>query len=242
MWSLLENRPETRALYTDDATETSDKLPFSIRQAMGNFPFEIDFTSYDNPGGYKEFFGMIGKISKTPEQRAVWTRWWKLPVSTADATPKKHTHLTLFKLFQALADSEAEILVLVQNEILAKEDVDSVPQPEPAPERSPVEVKQEVMEVDEPVTLRVHPRTATPAVIGAPNGATPDSISRSIESASLVLARINANIRKQTADRLKAEMCSNKRVSFMETTAGMRHPPVIDPLEGILNILKKYTK
>jgi hypothetical protein len=242
MWALLKDRPETRALYADDKTETADKIPFSVRQALANFPFEIDFTSYDNPGGYKEFFGVVSKIvSKDPELKTLWSKWLKLPFVVTDGVTKKHTNPSLFKLFQTLADTEAEILVQVQNEMLAKEDEEEAPEPIPEPEPIPViEVKQEAMDVDEPTTMRVRP--SQNAAKAAAFETAPVSGVRIAESPTDILRRINANILKQTTANVKTMRLPAERVTFKQATGSNTNRPLHDPVLGIRAILQGYQK
>ena len=245
MWALLENRPETRALYAEDATETADKIPFSLRQALGNFPFEIDYTSYNNPQGNKELVGVIGKvIGKNPELKLLWNKWLKLPFVGPDGATKKHTNPSLFKMFQFLADIEAEILVQVQNDILAKEEADVTSAPIPVTDFVPevkVEEDQDVLIVDEPTTMRVtRPKEEVKTSAPEPN---PVSGMKIAESPASILRRINAGILKQKTDNSKSLRLPEERVTFKDTTfSSSANKQPYDPLGGIQAILRGYQK
>jgi hypothetical protein len=238
MWLLLKDREDVRNLYTGDTPDTADELPFSVRQSLGNFLFEIDFKTYDKPEGFKELFNMVSKIiGKNAERKAIWTDWLKLPVT--ECKGKKHTHPTLFKLLQKLADSEAVILEKVQADQMAdEEDSEDVAQPEPAPV---VEVKQEPTEVEEseakPTIQDTVAEIAKPA---------PVTVHRTEEITLALLAQVTENVLKRNKTNHSSlkiyQTGADARIALAELSGGKWQSTPGDIVTQMLALRRSFKK
>jgi hypothetical protein len=231
IWTLLQNREDVKALYTDESTTTADKLPLSIRRMLGNFPFEIDYKTYNNPDGHKEFLGLVSKlIGKNLEQKALYVKWLKLPVSEGG---KKHSQPSLFRLFESLAHAEEAIHGQVQKDILAEDEQ------EPATE---VEAVVEVPVKRNPMEIIDVPAGVTPVVIEAHPGPLVGTRKVEQESTLDILARINADVLKQSASLNNSQRKITKHVEFMEETVGRRDVPRLSPMADWTTLLNKFSK
>jgi len=168
-WSAIRELDAIKALYTNDASDPH-RLPYSIRDALGDLLIQTNFANLTKPSEQKQFNEHIFKqLGQEPDVKELWTRWTKLPLnSDSSGKARRHSHRTVFETIAKNALQEAALIESNDTGAAAIVTETSVGQvPAEAADYSTSRVQDESYSV-EPERNPVPPPPQQPAVSPAP--------------------------------------------------------------------------